>query len=269
MLIREFLSMCQMLKSVFCFFLILIFLFAVFINVNFGSELLLGNTSQYELLAFAEKKLFAPGDLVNIEVFIYGNGVIDNHRFFGHVPKRIIEDSITIRSLKIVSSDSIPYTPGCPPQINKEEYYFMMSFAEGTFTSRPEKESRMLNSEMLWRCDGELKAPISISFILKNNAPPGDHDVEFTFIYNFGNNVKISKTKVAIKILSFGERYQSALSAILAILIATFSYIYKIDIDQIRGRNRFLRLLPERLRLNIIAPILILILIIIDVTLLF
>lgn len=73
-------------------------------------------------------------------------------------------------------------------------------------------------SEDYIQCGNKRYAPISLSFITSESAPPGAHTILISLTYKTKSASDIANTHVVIHITSFIERHQVLITIVIAVL---------------------------------------------------
>lgn len=187
--------------------------------------------TKLEMSATLEKSTLSPGDKVKVDIFFYGFGIVKDHKFIGHIPNNIIDGDVEVISFSFATSPNFKEAkPVFPPQKNHMSNRFVVKFNDSYFSYSQDEDVRLLRSEQEPRMNNKKFAPISVSFTLSNDAPPGEHTLTFKLVYSDGREVGIASDDQTIRILSYGERNQNFLMAILAGLIFVGGLLFDKEI---------------------------------------
>jgi len=189
---------------------------------HFGGQNLT-ESSAYSIQLFSDKDSYDHGEEVLINAYITGGGSIEESKLIGHISESLLSGQVQVELFRFGTSlkgEWEGYKPIIPRQIEAMPNRFIVDLSEGYFTYRQE-------TPILWS-EGDIRdpdknivyPPISIRFSINNDAPSGDHKIEFIFKYKSTNDEwEICEEVVIIHIKSLVEKYAIAISALCTAII--------------------------------------------------
>jgi len=194
-----------------------------------------GNVTEspaYSVQLFSEKRSYDLGEKVFIAVYIAGRGNIEQSLLWVHIPEKIISGNAIFTCFKFLTNETGSW-PIFSEDLNSPEqvevgHRFAVGLAIPYFFPRPG------DREILWCEDviidplyGREYAPLSLNFTIHENAPAGDHKVEFVFKYMAEGKWYLAKETEIIHIRS---TIAMVFAQIIPIIIVTVLIPFSISI---------------------------------------
>ena len=195
----------------------------------------------YSLTVTSDKPNVDPGDVVTLQLHLFGNMPLTAHKFCGTVPPNLMDGALEIRHFSVVMSNGMAVKWQYPPKTSKMSHVFYAQFAEPYFAEfqagRNGEIPRMFGEGGLWNGPvgaEKYESPITFVFKIAERASPGVQTINFKFFYSNEHGSGLAEANTPIRVSSFGERNQNVLMGLLGVV----SIVFPLTLPSVPERKR-------------------------------